>query len=207
MSQNLDARISESVRKGLEQAFSPMLRDLVGSIIMPVIPSGLAMLDGWTWKSDQTVARQTLTRGAGPVSMVAPIQGERGWIHLLFAVFSDPMSEVFFLCDNWSFTASPFLANTFGFVMPNDTTVYSTVYNPATPLGPLYGVHWAPSQFWPYNTQIITQVRHPAAAPTATSQLVVFALGRHYIRDDKQFYESVIREGKRQTVGRVEVGR
>jgi len=207
MPQNLDARISESVRKGLEQALSPMLRDLVGSIIMPVIPSGLAMLNGWTWKSTQTAARQTIQRGAGPVQMFAPIQAEKGWINFLTVIFSDPMSELLFQCDNWSFTVSPFIVNMMGFVMPNDTTIYSIVYNPATPLGPLYGLHWTPSQFWPYNTQIITQVRHPATAPTATSQVFVFAMGRHYIRDEKQFYESIIREGARQTVGKVEIPR
>ena len=205
VSQSLDARISESVRKGLDEALSPMLHGLLGEIIMPVTAGALAMLNGWTWKSDTNQTRQTLTRSAGPVPLTAPIQGEKGWIHTLLIVFSDPMSVMSFQCDNWGFSASPFQVNVFGHLTANNATMYSTVYNPATPIGPLYGLHWAPSQFWPYNTQIIIQASHPAAAPTATSQLVAFALGRHYIRDEKEFYESVIREGSRQTIGKVQI--
>ena len=205
MAQNLEARISESVQKGLEKALSPMLQGLMGGILMPVIPSALAMLNGWTWKSEIIQARQTLTRGAGPVPLVAPIQGEKGWLNTLGMLFSDPFTELLFQCDNWQFTISPFMLNVSGATVPNNASIWCPVYNPATVIGPLYGIQWAPSQFWPYNTQISIQARHPAAAPTATSQLVSFILGRHFIRDEKQFYESIILEGKRQTVGRVEV--
>ena len=189
----------------LEKVLSPALQGLLGGILMPVIPSALAMLGGWTWKSEISQTRQILTRGTGSIPLIAPIQGEKGWIHTLAVAFSDPFSELLFQCDNWNFNLSPFLLNTAGSILPNNTTMYSTVYNPATPVGPMYGLQWAPAQFWPYNNQIVIQVQHPAAAPTATSQLIGFGFGRHFIRDEKQFYESVIREGARQTVGKVEV--
>jgi hypothetical protein len=205
--QNLDARISESVQKGLDKALSPLLQGLMGGILMPVIPSALAMLDGWTWRTESIIERRILTRGGGSIPLIAPIQGEKGWLNMLITVFSDPMSELLFRCDNWTFTTSPFLMNMIGVINPNDNLTYAMVYNPATPLGPMYGLHWAPSQFWPYHTQVLIEARHPATAPTAASQLVFFSLGRHYIRDEKEFYESIIREGSRQTMGRVEVPR
>ena len=182
-----------------------MLDGLMGGIIMPVIPSALAMLNGWTWKSEIIQDRTLMTRGGPPLAPIAPIQGEKGWLNLLGVIFSDPMSLLSFQCDNWTVNWSPWAVNIVAGFAPNNTNNYVTVYNPATPLGPMYGVQWTPSQFWPYNTQIVVQVRHPNGVATATSQLVAFYLGRHYIRDEKQFYESVIREGARQTVGRVEV--
>ena len=205
MSQTLEAKISESVKQGIEMALSPALRGVLGGILMPVIPSALAMLNGWTWKVESVSQRATLTRGAGPVNIINPIQNEKGWLNSFFVLFSDPQTEMVFTCDNWNFTFSPFLVNTYGFLNPNNVVTYNMVYNPATPLGPLYGVAWTPSQFWPYITQVTWQAQHPAAAPSATSQLVAAFLGRHYIRDEKQFYESIIREGRRQTAGRVEV--
>lgn len=207
VSQGLDARISESVRKGLDEALSPMLQGLLGGA-MPVIPGSLAMLDGWSWKIESVQSRVALIRGAGPTPVIAPIQEEKGWINLLGVVFSDPMTELNFQCDSWIAShSSPWAFNLLGWTQANNSNNYVTVYNPATPMGPLYGLQWTPSQFWPYNNQIIINVLHPASAITATSQLVAFYLGRHYIRDDKQFYESVIREGKKQMVGRVEMPR
>jgi len=205
MSQNLDARISESVQKGVEKVLSPMLQGLMGGILMPVIPDALPMLNGWTWKNEAVQARQVLTRGAAPLPLTAPIQGEKGWINSFAIAFSDPFSELMFQCDNWQFITSPFMLNVTGQVLPNSSFVYNSVYNPATPLGPLYGINCAPAQFWPYNTQLQIHARHPAGAVTAASQLVYFTFGRHFIRDEKQFYESIMREGARQTVGRVQV--
>lgn len=175
------------------------------SIISPIIPSALATLDGWTWKVNQNTERILLTRGAGPTNLFPTIQNERGWLDTLGVVFSDPYSELRFSCDNWVFQVSPFFVNTFGMIQANSSTVYLTVYNPATPLGPLYGFSWNPSQFWPYKTQVMFQVLHPSTALTPTSQVVLAGIGRHYIRDDKQFYESIFLDAQRQTIGRVEV--
>lgn len=172
---------------------------------MSIIPSGLATLDGWTWKTEIVQERQLLTRGGGETPLLPSIQGEKGWIHTLGVIFSDPMSELRFQCDNWAFTISPFMLKTVGEITPNNDTMYCSVYDPATMLGPMYGMRWSPSQFWPYRTQLTIHVRHPAMAPTATSQIVAFALGRHYIRDERQFYESITREGDRQTISKVEV--
>lgn len=206
MSQNLSARmISESVREGLEKALSPMLQGLIGGIIMPVIPSALAMLDGWTWRNESIETRQTLVRGAGPTPLFAPIQGEKGWLNFLLVLFSDPVSELHFQCDNWNVKWSPLGINISGGLQSSNSLNNINVYNPATLVGPMYGVQWSPSQFWPYNNQIIVQVSHPAFAPTATSQLIGAGMGRHYIRDEKQFYQSIIREGMKQTRGTVEI--
>lgn len=206
MSQNLEGRVADAVRLGLEKGLSPTLQGLLGGVLMAVTPSNLSMVRGWSWKIETVQARQLLVRGGAPLSPIPPIQGEKGWLNLLAVIFSDPMSELTFQCDNWVVNWSPFALNLFG-AQPSNTNNYITVYNPATPVGPLYGVQWTPSQFWPYNTQIVINVRHPATAPTATSQLVAFGLGRHYIRDEKEFYESVILEGNKLMVGRGEVMR
>ena len=181
----------------------------LSSIVGPIVPSALATLDGWTWKLELLSERKLLTRGGGLVDVFPPIRAqttrEKGWINSLGIVFSDPMSVLKFSCDNWNFIVSPYMLNLFQGAFPNNDYVYIPVYNPATPLGPLYGISWTPSQFWPYKTQLILQAEHPTAAVTATSQIVTAALGRHYIRDDKQFYEAVFIEGQKQAIGRVEV--
>lgn len=177
-------------------------RHIVGSIL----PSGLATLEGWTWRLESSQERVLLNRGAGPVPLIpgVEIQGERGWLNTLSVAFSDPESLFHFTCDQWDFTVSPFLLNILN-SPENNTAVYCNVYNPATPLGPLYGVSWTPSQFWPYKTQVRLTVEHPAGALTATSQVVFFILGRHFINNEKLFYETTVREAERQAVGRVQV--
>ena len=181
----------------------------LSSIVGPIVPSALATLDGWTWKLEVLSERRLLTRGGGPVDIFPPIRAqttkEKGWINSLGVAFSDPMTMLRFSCDNWNFYISPYFANMFIGALPNNDYMYVPVYNPATPFGPLYGLSWAPSQFWPYKTQLMVQAEHPLAAVTATSQIVYAGLGRHFIRDEKQFYESIFVEGQRQAIGRVEV--
>ena len=181
----------------------------LSSIVGPIVPSALATLNGWTWKLEGTGTRLLLTRGGGPVDIIPPIRAEtvkeKGWINSIVIAFSDPNTFMRFSCDNWSFYVSPFMARTVGARTPSNTYVFCGAYNPATIMGPMYSIGWAPSQFWPYKTQILFQAEHPSTAPTATSQVVVAALGRHYIRDEKQFYESIFVEGQRQALGRVEV--
>ena len=178
------------------------------SIFAPIIPDSLANLDGWTWKSEVLPSRVVLNRG-DEVDVFPLIQkdktGERGWLNQLAIIFSDPDTEMIFTTDNWTVQTTPRLANMAGAVLPTNSTVYNIVFNPATPLGPLYGIAWSASQFWPYKTQIVFRARHPATALTASSQIVVAVLGRHYISDEKQFYESIFLESQRQTIGKVQV--
>jgi len=177
-------------------------RHIVGAIL----PDGLATLEGWTWRLETSQERTLLTRGAGPVNLIpgVEIQGERGWLNTLSVAFSDPQSIFHFTCDQWAFAVSPFLLNILN-VPVNNTTIFCNVYNPGTPIGPLYGIAWTPSMFWPYKTQVRLTAEHPAGALTATSQVVMFILGRLFISNEKLFYETTVREAERQTVGRVQV--
>ncbi len=182
---------------------------LFGGIFGPIVPEALASLDGWNWSSEVIPERLVLARGAGPVPLLPAIQTstarEKGWLMTLAVIFSDPDSELIFNSDNWSFRASPRLLNMIGGTVPNNTNIFNNVYNPATPLGPLYGLAWFPVKFWPYKTQITFQAQHPATALTPTSQVVAAALGRMYIRDSKQYYESIFIESQRQAIGTVKV--
>lgn len=178
----------------------------VQTVLGPIGPTHLTSLDGWTWRLESVSARTILNRGAGRVPVIQQITNERGWINSLIIIFNDPDSVLHFNCDNWNFSVSPRTINTvFGAVGPNNAYLYICVYNPATIMGPLYGLAWTPSQFWPYNSQIGFFVEHPATALTATSQVVVAALGRHYIRNEKQFYESIFIESGKQIVGSTSV--
>ena len=202
MTSTEEAKLLREIKASIER---------LSGIVGPIVPSALATLDGWTWKLEGTSERRILTRGAGPVDIIPPIRAEttreKGWINSILVIFSDPNTVLRFSCDNWGFYVSPFMARTFGARDPTNTYLFCGVYNPATPLGPLYGIQWSPAQFWPYRTQIIFQAEHPRTAVTTTSQLVVASMGRHYIRDEKQFYESIFVEGKKQIIGSVEVPR
>ena len=175
-------------------------------IVGPILPSGLATLEGWTWRLETSQERTLLNRGAGPVPLIpgVEIQGERGWLNTLSVVFSDPESIFHFSCDQWDFALSPFLLNILN-VPANNTAVYCNIYNPGTPLGPMYGISWTPSQFWPYKTQVRLTAEHPATALTATRQVVMFIFGRHFLNNEQLFYETTVKEAERQAIGRVQV--
>ena len=178
------------------------------SIFAPIIPDSLAVLNGWTWSLETKVDRTILNRGEQIDVFPTVLKGqtnERGWINTLSIVFSDPDSELVYSMDNWAFAFSPRIINILGGVLPNNQQVYINVFNPATPLGPLYGFVWSPSQFWPYKTQITFQARHPNTALAPTSQIVFAFLGRLFISDEKYFYESIFLESQRQTIGKVRV--
>ena len=189
-----------------EQAKIARLLEDARHIVGPILPSGLATLEGWTWKFEASQERVLLNRGAGPVSLIpgVEIQGEYGWLNYFSVAFSDPESVFHFVCDQWNFALSPFLLNILS-GPPNNAAVYCNIYNPGTPLGPMYGITWTPSQFWPYKTQVRLTAEHPATALTATSQVVFFILGRCFISNEKLFYETTVREAERQAVGRVQV--
>ena len=195
----------ESSKEELEKISETLNR--IRNIVGPIIPSALATLQGWTWKAETTQERILLNRGAGPVPLIpsTEIQQEKGWLNLVWVMFSDPESVMRFSCDQWVFQATPFITRTFGLLAPNNSIIYCPVYNPATPLGPLYGMLWNPGEFWPYNTQVRISVEHPPTALTATSQVVIYVVGRHFISNEVLFYESIVREGERQAIGRVQV--
>lgn len=178
---------------------------LFGGIFGPIEPEVLANLDGWTFQSNLMEDRIILTRGAGPVALIPAIEvaGERkkGWLFSWGVLFSDPDTEVLFNHDNFTIRMSPRLANRMGMTVPNNITAWNNVYNPATPLGPMYGLMWTPSKFWPGKTHVPTfQAQHPATAFTPTSQVILALMGRIFIRDAKQFYESIKAESKKQRV-------
>ncbi len=183
---------------------------LFGGIFGPVVPESLATLDGWTWLTNDMQERFTLTRGAGPVPLIPAIEaaGERkkGWLFSWGVLFSDPDTEVIFVHDNLNVRVSPRFANRIGMTVPNNISVWNNIYDPATPLGPLYGLMWTPAKFWPGKTHVpVFQAQHPSTAFTPTSQVILAIMGRIYIRDSKQFYESIFVESQRQALGTVRV--
>jgi len=197
----------EPETKAILKEIKERLGDL-RSIFSPIVPDSLAVLDGWTWSFESKIDRTVITRGDQIDVFARALRGQtdqRGWINSLAIIFSDPDSELIFSMDAWSFRASPRLLNILGATLPNNMAIYNSVFNPATPLGPIYGINWTPSQFWPYKTQITFQASHPTTAVTPTSQIVLAALGRMFISDEKYIYESIFLESQRQTIGRVQV--
>ena len=178
------------------------------SVFAPIVPDSLAALDGWTWSVETKIDRTIINRGdqinVFPTILKGQTQ-ERGWLTTLGILFSDPDTELVYSMDSWNFRATPRGTNIIGSTLPNNITIYNTVFNPATPWGPLYGIFWNPAKFWPYKTQITFQANHPVTAFTPTSQIVIAALGRLFISDEKFFYESVFLESQRQTIGKVQV--
>ena len=194
---------TRAVLKSLEERLGDLR-----SIFSPVVPDSLAVLDGWHWQVDQNTERLLLNRG-NEIDVLPIIQrgstNERGWINFLTIIFSDPDTEMIFSMDNWTFRASPRFVNTLGGILPTSTTIYNSVYNPATPFGPLYSIVWTPAKFWPYKTQIVFKATHPRTAITPTSQIVVASVGRLIISEQRMFYESIFIESQKQTIGKVEV--
>ncbi len=193
--------------KAIVEAFEKRLGDL-RSVFSPIIPNSLANLDGWTWRVEETTERRLINQGQ-VIDIFPTIQrgvtNERGWINQLSAFFSDPETQMIATSDNWTVIVSPVQLNVLGLTQANPTTVFNAVFNPASLIGPLFGIQWTAGQFWPYKTKIVFQARHPRTALTLTSQLIFAVLGRHYISDEKLFYESIFIESQRQTIGKVQI--
>jgi hypothetical protein len=171
----------------------------------PITVQSLNHLEGWRYdfySIGYPGAEPVLTLG-GPSVVLVDYTDEKGWIMLFNAIFRSPYGTLNFSIDNYVFSASPWqlnIANMIGSLNP--VLVYANPYNPATPLGPLYGVGYSPSMPVPYASRLQITLNLPAGSPVAATTVFKAVVGRIWIVDKALFLKSIKRHIAEQMAGR-----
>ncbi len=159
----------------------------------PIEVQNLTNLKGWIYES--TVigfpgAQPPLVLGGLPV-VLADYTDEKGWVLGFAAVFGSPFGQLNFTADSFIFSATPFLLNTVGQVLPNSIYIYNSVYNPVTPLGPMYSVNFTPAYPQPYERRVRITLNLPLGSPVAATNLFIATISRIKIVDEPTFLRSI----------------
>ena len=172
----------------------------------PITLSSLNNLEGWRYdlfSLGYPGAEPVLTNG-GPAVTLVDYTDERGWILTFSAIFRSPYGTLNFRADNWVFNVNPwYIANVAGLVGPtaNPVVVYAMPYNPASPLGPVYGVIFTPVTAYPYSNRIQITLNLPAGSPVAATTVHLAVVGKVWIVDQTLFLKSIKRHIAEQMAG------
>lgn len=170
----------------------------------PISVENLSFLDGWMYEQTQVGYPGTpvpLLVG-GPVSVIQDRTDEQGWVLAATAIFSSPYGRVDMAIDNFILNQTPYLANIMIGVPPFNKTLYPLVYNPATPLGPLYGVQLNTTQPHPYARHVRITGSLPLGSPVAACNLFTATLSRIMLQDRPTFYRSMKKFNIEQRIGK-----
>lgn len=170
----------------------------------PITIQSLNHLEGWRYDFftlGYPGVEQPLING-GPSVTLADYTDERGWILLFNAAFRSPYGTLNFTADNYRFSVNPWLLNIAGQNVVSPVVVFTSPYNPITPLGPLYGVQYAPSSSVPYSNRLQVTMNLPLGVPVAATTIFYASIGKIFIVDQVLFLKSVKRHIAEQMSGR-----
>ena len=179
-----------------------------GSLILPT-PLGpiavdhLTNIKGWTYEFTPLGfpgIEPPITIGGVPV-VLADFTDEKGWLLSYFAVFRSPFGALNYFSDSHNFATTPFLLNATGFNVPTDIAVYNNVYNPVSPLGPMYGVAFRPAYPNPYERLLRIELTLPVGSPIAASTVFSAGVSRIKIVDEATFIRSIKKFTAEQMIG------
>ena len=170
----------------------------------PITIENLTNLKGWVYEFSTIgfPGDQPPILLGGPPVVLADFTDEKGWILSFGAVFRSPFGQLNFQADSHNFSATPFLLNTLGQVLPNPITIYNGVYNPATALGPMYSVLFTPAYPQPYERIVRLTLNLPAGAPIAATNIFLAMVSRIKIIDYPTFIRSIKKFTAEQMIGR-----
>lgn len=159
----------------------------------PITLAALPFLQGWRYNfysRGYPGAEIPLVNG-GPATTLADYTDELGWVLLGVFMARSPYVTLNFNIDNWSFSASPFITHLSGLNLPNNVLINVHIYNPVTPLGPLYGLNLTPAYAMPYQSRLQITLDLPAASPVAATTVFIAGVGKIYVVDYPTFLRSV----------------
>lgn len=180
-----------------------------GSLILPT-PLGpiavehLTNIKGWAYEFTPIGfpgVEPPITIGGAPV-VLADFTDEKGWILSYFAVFRSPFGSLNYFSDSHNFATTPFMLNTIGFNVPTAITLYNSIFNPVTPLGPMYGVAFRPAYPTAYERLLRITLTLPAGSPIPASTVFSAAVSRIKIVDEATFIRSIKKFTAEQMIGR-----
>jgi hypothetical protein len=170
----------------------------------PITIQALNYLEGWRYDLFNLGfpgTEPTIINGGPPV-ILADYTDERGWILFFAALFRSPYGTLNFIADNYVFSANPWILNITGLNVVNAFAIYVNIYNPVTPLGPLYGVSYGPTISIPYASRLQVTLNLPAGVPVAATTIQRAAIGKIFIVDQTLFLKSIKRHIAEQMSGR-----
>ncbi len=170
----------------------------------PITVENLTNIKGWIYELTPIGfpgAEPPLVAGGPPV-VLADYTDEKGWILSFAAVFRSPFAQLNFTADSHSFSATPFGLNIVGQVLPNPITIYNTVYNPATALGPMYSVVFTPGNPQPFERLVRITLNLPLGAPIGATTIFLALVSRIKIVDEATFLRSIKKFTAEQMIGR-----
>lgn len=170
----------------------------------PITVQALNFLEGWRYDFffiGYPGAEPVITLG-GPPAILADYTDERGWIQIFGVGFRSPYGNLHFAADNFLFDASPAFFKILDLGPANTNSTYCTPYNPVTPVGPLYGVLFAPSTYIPYSNRLQITLSLPLGSPVAATTIFRAFVGKIKIVDEALFLKSIKRHTAEQMSGR-----
>lgn len=201
----MSADAYDEMIKQIRQGFGvPKSEIILPTPLGPIAVENLTFLEGWRWAlymAGYPGVEPPLVAG-GPPFVLANYTDEKGWLITSSIMFRSPYGTMNFKADDWSFSYSPFLLNIIGLVVPTAITIWNNVYNPATPLGPIYGMTFTPNYALPYSRQLEITLSLPAGAPVAATTVFVGAVGKIWIQDEATFLRSLKKFMLQQMTGR-----
>lgn len=169
----------------------------------PIKISDLPFLQGWRYDffSIGYPGTEIPLVNGGPATVLVDYTDQLGWVLFFLSIFRSPYGTLNFSVDNFNFNASPWLTQLTGLNVNNNVLIKTQVYNPATPLGPLYGLNLTPVYAMPYQSRLQISLNLPAGSPVAATTIFAAAVGKIYIVDYPTFMRSVKRFVAEQMVG------
>jgi len=177
---------------------------ILPSPLGPIGVTDLPFLQWWRYNSYSIGfpgAEIPLVNG-GPAATLVDYTDEMGWVLFFLYQARSPYCTLNFSIDNLNFSVSPFLLQAVGATLPNNALISVGAYNPATPLGPLYTVQFAPAYAMPYQSKLQITLSLPATVPVAATTLFAATVGKIHIVDHSTFMRSVKRYAAEQMVGK-----
>lgn len=170
----------------------------------PISVENLSFLDGWMYEQTQIGYPGALVPLilAGPPSVVLDKTDEQGWVLAATVIFDSPYGRVDMGIDNFTLNQTPYLANIMVGIPPLNSTLYQLVYNPATPLGPLYGVQLNVTKPLPYIRHVRLAGSLPVGSPVAACNIFTATLSRIMLQDRPTFYRSMKKFNIEQRLGK-----
>jgi len=199
-----DTNSFEKIIGRLREEYATLGEFILPTPLGPIDIQHLTNIKGWTYDM-RTIGypgvEQPVVAGGPPV-VLADYTDEKGWLISIISMFRSPYVTLRYISDNHNFSVSPFILNAIGMTTHNPMAVYSHVYNPATALGPLYGVSLIPVNSLPYERLIRIELSLPTASPIAATTIFAAGVSRIKITDEQLFLRSIKKFSAEQMIGK-----
>lgn len=205
MSSKHNANSFEDIIEAMRRAAPDLEKELIiPTTLGPISIDTLTNLEGWVYERTpigQPGAEPVLVAGA-PATNLINYTDEKGWITSFNVIFRSPFGTLTFIADTDNRVATPQGMLIAGMIVPNNSSIYGTIYTPVGPLGPAYGLAYNPAYFIPFERRVVIDLSLPAGAPILQTTVLSAWVSRIHIVDERTFIRSIKKFAAEQMTGR-----